>query len=115
MIIKNLVDGNNFKAFTNSEELVQEMDKEISGLYTCDLLSWVMANGKIGNAWITVQTHNNILAVASLLEFSCIILPDGLQPDPGVIQKAENEGIPIIGSLLSAYDIFKVLYEAGLK
>lgn len=111
MIIKELVEGLKFNTFTNGEGL----EREITGLYTCDLLSWVMANGKSGNAWITVQTHNNILAVASLLEFSCIILPDGLKPEAGVVEKAEDEGIPILGTDLSAYDIFKVLYEAGLK
>jgi hypothetical protein len=111
MIIKELVEGLGFKTFTSTASL----DREITGLYTCDLLSWVMANGKNGNAWITVQTHSNILAVSSLLEFSCVILPDGLKPEAGVIEKAEEEGIPILGTDLNAYDIFKVLYEAGLK
>lgn len=111
MIIRELVEGLNFKTFTTEAPL----DKQMTGLYTCDLLSWVMANGKSGNAWITVQTHSNILAVASLLEFSCIILPDGLKPEAGVVEKAEEEGVPILGTDLSAYDIFKVLYEAGLK
>lgn len=111
MIIRELVEGLNFKTFTETAPL----DKAMTGLYTCDLLSWVMANGKSGNAWITVQTHSNILAVASLLEFSCIILPDGLKPEAGVVEKADEEGVPILGTDLSAYDIFKVLYEAGLK
>lgn len=111
MIIKTLVENLGFTTFTNEASL----EGNITGLYTCDLLSWVMANGKAGNAWITVQTHNNILAVASLLEFSCIILPDGLKPEAGVVEKADEENIPILGTDLSAYDIFKVLYEAGLK
>ncbi len=111
MIIQELVENLSFKLFTHDSHLTNE----ISGLYTCDLLSWVMANGKSGNAWITVQTHSNILAVASLLEFSCIILPDGLKPEVGVIEKADDEGIPILGSDLSAFEIFKVLYEAGLR
>lgn len=111
MIINALIDQLNFKVFTQTADL----EKVITGLYTCDLLSWVMANGKQGNAWITVQTHNNILAVASLLEFSCIILPDGLSPEAGVIEKADAEDIAILGTDLSAYEIFKVLYEAGLK
>lgn len=64
---------------------------------------------------ITVQNHNNILAVASLLEFSCIILPDGLLPEAGVVEKANDEGIAILGTDKGSYDIFKVLYEAGLK
>lgn len=111
MIIQELVEKLSFKLFTHDSHL----NNEITGLYTCDLLSWVMANGKNGNAWITVQTHSNILAVASLLEFSCIILPDGLKPEEGVIEKADEEGVPILGSELSSFEIFKVLYEAGLR
>ncbi len=111
MIIKTLIEDMGFQLFTEGTDL----QREVTGLYTCDLLSWVMANGKSGNAWITVQNHNNILAVASLLEFSCIILPDNLQPEAGVIEKANEEGIPILGTDKGAYEIFKVLYEAGLK
>lgn len=111
MIIQELVEKHGFNSFTQEAP----MTKEISGLYTCDLLSWVMANGKNGNAWVTVQTHNNILAVASLLEFSCVILPDGLKPEAGVIEKAEEEGIPLLGTSLNPFEIFKVLYEAGLR
>lgn len=87
----------------------------ITGLYCSDLLSWVMAKGKTGNAWITVQTHQNVLAVASLLEFSCVILPDGLTMEPLVLQKAVEENIAVVGSDLDAYGIFQILYEAGLK
>lgn len=111
MTIQTLIDSQQFKLFTKQAEI----DKEVTGVYTCDLLSWVMANGKQGNAWITVQTHQNILAVASLLEFSCIILPDQLVPDEGVIEKAEAEDIVLIGTDLGPYNIFKVFYEAGLR
>lgn len=111
MNIQTLIDSQQFKLFTPNTDL----NREITGVYTCDLLSWVMANGKQGNAWITVQTHQNILAVASLLEFSCIILPDNLEPDAGVIEKAEAEEIPLVGTSLGPYDIFKIFYEAGLR
>jgi hypothetical protein len=38
------------------------MDNELKGAYICDLLSWVMSHAKKGDAWITVQTHANIIA-----------------------------------------------------
>ena len=94
---------------------VGDESQVITGLYCSDLLSWVMAKGKAGNAWITVQTHQNVLAVASLLEFSCVILPDGLTMDQAVLDKAVEENIAVVGSDLDAYGIFQVLYEAGLR
>lgn len=111
MKIKTLIENLGFKNFTPG----LDEEKEITGIYSCDLLSWVMANGKQNHAWVTVQTHSNILAVASLLEFSCIILPDNLKPEPGVVEKALDEGMIILGTDQGAYDLFKILYEAGLK
>lgn len=96
-------------------DAVGNIEQEITGLYCSDLLSWVMAKGKAGNAWITVQTHQNVLAVASLLEFSCIILPDGLTMEPAVLEKAVEENIAVVGCDMDAYGIFKALFAAGLK
>ena len=62
------------------------LDTQVSCGYTCDLLSWVMAHGKQGMAWITVQTHMNVIAVASLMEMAAVIIPEGIQmeePLPG--------------------------------
>lgn len=111
MKIKTLIEELGFKSFTPEGDF----EKEITGIYSCDLLSWVMANGKQDHAWVTVQTHSNILAVASLLEFSCIILPDGLKPEAGVVEKAMDEGMVILGTDQGAFELFKTLYEAGLK
>ena len=51
------------------------LEKEVRCGYTCDLLSWVMAHGEEGMAWVTVQTHMNVIAVAVLSEMACVILP----------------------------------------
>ena len=47
-----------------------DTDKEVTCGYTCDLLSWVMAHGDEGMAWVTVQTHMNVVAVAMLSEMA---------------------------------------------
>lgn len=92
-----------------------EIDKTISNVYSCDLLSWVMAKGKHDTAWITVQTHNNILAVASLLEFACIIIPEGIKVEADVIEKANEEGVVILSTTKETFEIFKILYEEGVQ
>ena len=84
-----------------------EEDREISGLYCSDLLSWVMANAKNGNVWVTVQIHNNILAVASLLELSCIVIPENIAVEESILQKASEESIPMFSTELATYDVFK--------
>jgi predicted transcriptional regulator len=73
-----------------------------------------MANGKEGEAWITVQIHSNIVAVATLLDFSCIIVPEDIQVDAEVLDKAKEEDIPVFSTSLDAYGIFKVMHENGV-
>lgn len=91
------------------------MEQEITGLKCCDLLSWVMANGAEGDAWITVQTHLNVIAVVSLLEMACIIVPSGIDVEEATLEKAKEQGVTVIASDLDAFGIFACFYEAGLR
>ena len=90
------------------------LEREVSGGYCGDLLSDVMANSTNGSVWITIQSHKNILAVAVLKELSAIILVNGHQPDEETKAKADEEGIPILLSSLSAYRMAGELFHAGV-
>lgn len=89
------------------------VDNAITGVYICDLLSWVMANLQAGNIWVTIQTHVNVLAVALLAEASCIIVPEAAEIDSQTINKANEEEIPLLRSRLSAYDLAIKIKEKG--
>lgn len=91
-----------------------DMEAEITGGYSSDLLSWVMAHGVRGGAWITVQTHLNIIAVASLLDMSCIIIPEGIAVDSPTLEKAEEEGISVLSSARTAYELSGMMYAMGI-
>ena len=90
------------------------VDTEVTCGYTCDLLSWVMAHGKQGMAWITVQTHMNVIAVAVLMEMSCVITPEGIEMEANSIAKAADEGIVVLQSELTAYELCGRMAAAGL-
>ncbi|NSW89159.1 MAG: AraC family transcriptional regulator [Firmicutes bacterium] len=81
------------------------LEREITGVYVCDLLSWVMSHANKGDAWITVQTHLNTVAVAVLLEIPCIIVPEGIKVEEATIKKASEENIVVLSSEMSAYEI----------
>ncbi|ADD02102.1 DRTGG domain protein [Thermoanaerobacter mathranii subsp. mathranii str. A3] len=87
------------------------ISKEIEGVYICDLLSWVMAHAKAKSAWITIQTHINIVAVALLAEISCIIIPENAKLDEEAKRKADEEGIPILSFSGTSYEAAITLYE----
>ena len=88
-----------------------EPDREVSGGYAGDLLSWVMGRAKGGDAWVTIMPNLHIIAVASLADAACIIIADGFQPDENTAQKADVVGVPILTTEKSAYEIAKVLSE----
>ena len=88
--------------------------REVTCGYACDLLSWVMAHGAPGTAWITVQTHLNVVAVAVLMEFSCIILPESIEMEEASLHKAQSEGIPVLKSRKTAYQLCGEMALAGV-
>lgn len=88
--------------------------REVSCGYVCDLLSWVMARGQAGMAWVTVQTHLNVIAVASLHDMACVVLPDAIKMEEGPLLKASQEGILVLSSPLCAYEICGRMHQAGL-
>lgn len=90
-----------------------DLEREIAGGYVSDLLSHVMANGKEGDVWVTLQSHQNIVAVASLLNFSAIIVACGVKVEKNTIEKAENEGITILTTTEEIYPITGKLYKLG--
>ena len=92
----------------------QSVDREIKDLYVGDLLSWVISHAKEGNAWLTVQTHVNIVAIAVLLELSCIIILEDAPIDEDTIEKANEENIIILQTKDKAYDVFQILAYLGL-
>ena len=100
----------------DAKDMTPETNKntEVSCGYTCDLLSWVMAHGAAGMAWVTVQTHMNVIAVASLHEMSCVIIPEGIAVEQEVLDKAAEEGIAVLGTKLDAYRICGKMAEAGI-
>ncbi len=88
---------------------------EIEGVYIGDLLSIVMSKAKKNYAWITIQTHINIVAVAELLELSCIIVVENMEVDDDTLNKAKELNIPIFKTSESAYQMACKMWEMGIK
>ncbi len=81
----------------------QNLDTEVSSVYTCDLLSWVVGRARFNAALVTVMTNVNVIAVASMADLSCIILTEGVKLDDNAYEKAVETGIPVLSSKLDTY------------
>ena len=91
------------------------LDREISRGYSSDLLSDVLANGREGDLWVTLQIHQNIVAVASMKGLGGIILINGREPEEETIKKADIENIPVMSSDLPAFEVIGKLYSLGIS
>ena len=90
---------------------VTDQSREIDGVYIGDLLSWVMGRAKQNDAWITIMSNINIVAVAALADTSCIILAEGVVPEQNVIDTAKNKDINLFTTEKTAYEIALAISE----
>ncbi|MBQ9071136.1 MAG: hypothetical protein IJY23_07320 [Clostridia bacterium] len=86
-------------------------EKEVTGAYVGDLLSWVMGRANSGDVWITIMSNVNIAAVATLADTACILLAEGVVLDDEVLSVAKNKGINVLSSEKSAYSIAKMISD----
>lgn len=107
MTVRELMNELNLKLFSGEKGL----DNEITGAYVSDLLSDVMGFAQEGQAWITLQTHKNIMAIASLKELPCIILVKNFEPAEDTMESSNDEDIPVLGSSEQTFELSGKLYE----
>ncbi len=110
MIVQDLVDGFGLQIVSGEKGI----NRKIQSGYCGDLLSDVMGNAPIGCVWLTIQGHQNIVAVAVLREMAAIILTGDNTPDDETRQKADQEEIPILLYPDSAFILAGRLYSAGI-
>ena len=91
------------------------LGREVTGGYVGDILSLVLARAGYGNIWVTVQGHPTVVAVAILVGISGIIIADGAHVEPATLEKAEQEGIPLLATSDSSFNVVAKLTALGLN
>lgn len=107
MQVKEVVEAFGLKVFSGESGL----ENEIGGGYTSDVLSDAMGSAKAGAVWITLQAHINSMAVATLKEMAAVILVKNIEPESGVMEVSNAEGIPLLGTADGAFEISGKLYR----
>lgn len=80
-------------------------EREVTGAYTGDLLSWVMGRAEADSAWVTIMSNVNVVAVASLADVACVILAEDVDLDAGVAEKAQTQRVNLLASPLTSYEV----------
>ena len=99
MTVKCLADTQGFSACA-----MPSPEREICGAYCGDLLSWVMGRANTDNAWITIMSNVNVIAVATLTDVSCVILAEGVIPSDELISLSISKNVNLLSTELSAYE-----------
>ncbi len=100
MTVKELAEKLQFKILTEGD-----MQKDVTGCYSGDLLSWVMSKAQEGDVWLTVMGNINAVAVAVLTDCACIVLTENAALDEQAKQKAELQGVTFLQSDKNAYEL----------
>lgn len=90
--------------------LLSEGDREVTGGYAGDLLSWVMGRAQSGDCWVTIMSNVNVAAVGQLTDCACIVFSEDVQPDEAVVNAAKLHGLNL---LLTEKSTFEMCAEVG--
>ncbi len=107
MRVHDLITNLGLEVFTSSADT----SAPVEGAYVSDLLSDVMGNAAEGQAWITLQAHTNVVAIASLKDLPVVILVNGIKPGSELLEKAEDAGVCLAGSKDSTFVTAGKLYK----
>lgn len=106
MTVKDIIERLDLKCLNEAN-----LDAEVSGAYASDLLSDVMGNARSGQVWITMQTHKNVTAIASLKDIPAVIIVRDGVPDDDMLEHAKDEDICLLVSKDATFEVCGKLYE----
>jgi len=107
MKVSDLVKALNLKVVSGEKGL----EREVNGAYVSDLLSDVMGHAKENEVWITLQVHQNVMAIASLKDLAAVILVKGFQPNENTVRHSNEEQIPILSTEDATFDVSGKLFQ----
>lgn len=91
-----------------------DLETEITGGYAGDLLSNVMGQGEPGQIWVTMQGHHNIVAIASLIGLSAVVVAGGAAVEKDTLLKASQHQVTILTTQMPAFEAIGKLYQLGI-
>ncbi len=100
MDIKKLIDELDLKVLCG-----ENLDREVSGCYCGDLLSWVMSRANEGDIWLTVMGNINSVGVAVLADVACIVLTENAALDNDALTRAKQNDVVILQTDKNSYQM----------
>jgi hypothetical protein len=112
MTLADMIDTLGLELLTEARDF---SDAPVRAGYASDLLSRVLAEAPHYGVWVTLQAHNNVVAVAAVLELAAVIISSGSRPDADTIAKANEEGVPLLATAASTFTLVGRMWELGVR
>lgn len=80
-------------------------ERDITGGYAGDLLSWVMSRANSGDVWVTIMTNINVIAVASITDVACVVIAENAEVAPEITDRAKSQGINLLRTGKTAWQV----------
>ncbi len=106
--IINLVEGKSLSRSLSSKSAIR-------GALAADLMSDVLASSRPHTILLTGLCTPQVIRTAQMADIAAVILVRGKRPSDQLIELANEEEIPLIGTRLSLYEACGRLFEAGLE
>lgn len=79
-------------------------EREITGAYAGDLLSWVMGRAEANCVWATIMNNINVLAVASLADVAVAVICEGCEVSDEIVQTSMKKGVNLMRTEMPVYE-----------
>lgn len=96
-------------------QVAGDLDRDVTQAAAGDLLSFIMGTVSDGSAWVTIQAHLNVAAVAVLKDIPVIILASGRKAPPDLIERCRTENICVASVSGSIFETCRRLSELGIE
>ncbi|MBQ8952829.1 MAG: hypothetical protein IJ048_01830 [Clostridia bacterium] len=101
-----------------SARVLRGEDKLDTPVYTAccsDLMSDVLAFVDEKTVLITGLTNQHVIRTSEMLDLKCLVFVRGKVPTDDILDSAEEQGLVVITTKMTAFSACGLLYEAGLR
>jgi len=90
------------------------MDEEVDSGFGADLMSDVLAFVKDRTVLITGLINPHVIRTSEMLDISCIVFSRGKKPGDDILEEAAENGITVLATKMTTYNVCGELYTHGL-
>ena len=90
------------------------LDREISSAFGCDLMSDVLAYVKDQSVLLTGLVNPQVIRTAIMLDMVCVVFVRSKQPTEEILALAKESGMVVMSTNKTLYTSCGILYSNGL-